>query len=289
MFDDIVKHRVELEKLKNGIASKVIKTFAETYPTLKPYLLDISTANQESVIAQIMAQLDQRMGLIQTDLSSQAVDVLKYESQFQAALLAKFSVPGSFQSATVGEGLAQTLVFNSHMAGDLFNDAWRKIDTSLKMEMASKIRLGVVNGLTGNQVAAEVKDKFIAFSDNQLSSLSRTLIQNSVNLGAEETYKSNDIEYIQYCAILDSRTTQICRNLNGKIFKTGEGPRPPQHYNCRSFTIPVDSPDGIKTDATYNDFYERQDAKEGLSSLQKDRFETNQKTSLDTLKNKLGE
>jgi len=38
---------------------------------------------------------------------------------------------------------------------------------------------------------------------------------------------------------LDSRTSAICRSLDGKEFKYGDGPLPPVHFNCRSTTIPI--------------------------------------------------
>lgn len=47
-----------------------------------------------------------------------------------------------------------------------------------------------------------------------------------------------DMKY-RYVAVLDERTTQLCRSLDGQIFVVGKGPMPPQHYNCRSTTMPV--------------------------------------------------
>ncbi len=45
----------------------------------------------------------------------------------------------------------------------------------------------------------------------------------------------------RYSAIMDSRTTPICRELHGRIFKKGEikGFLPPNHFNCRSTLIPI--------------------------------------------------
>lgn len=49
----------------------------------------------------------------------------------------------------------------------------------------------------------------------------------------------------KYVAVLDSHTTKICRSLNGKIFRIGEGPYPPIHFWCRStriFLFPGEDP-----------------------------------------------
>lgn len=37
-----------------------------------------------------------------------------------------------------------------------------------------------------------------------------------------------------YSAVLDSRTTPVCRSLDGNIYPIGEGPYPPVHFGCRS-------------------------------------------------------
>ena len=57
----------------------------------------------------------------------------------------------------------------------------------------------------------------------------------------EAVYSENEslVKGVQYVATLDTRTTDICADLDGQIFKVDEGPRPPQHINCRSTTVPV--------------------------------------------------
>jgi SPP1 gp7 family putative phage head morphogenesis protein len=48
---------------------------------------------------------------------------------------------------------------------------------------------------------------------------------------------------LRYSAILDDRTTHICRDLDDHVFKTGNPVwnemRPPNHYNCRSLLVPI--------------------------------------------------
>jgi len=48
---------------------------------------------------------------------------------------------------------------------------------------------------------------------------------------------------VMYSAILDDRTTEICRQLDGKVFLKNDPDvakiKPPNHYNCRSMLVPV--------------------------------------------------
>lgn len=41
----------------------------------------------------------------------------------------------------------------------------------------------------------------------------------------------------RWVSILDSKTSQICRSLDGQVFAFGQGPLPPAHVNCRSTII----------------------------------------------------
>lgn len=41
----------------------------------------------------------------------------------------------------------------------------------------------------------------------------------------------------RWVSILDSKTSQICRSLDGQVFIFGQGPIPPAHPNCRSTII----------------------------------------------------
>jgi SPP1 gp7 family putative phage head morphogenesis protein len=51
------------------------------------------------------------------------------------------------------------------------------------------------------------------------------------------------VEALEYSAILDDRTTEICSQLNGETFGIDDEVwstfRPPNHFNCRSILIPV--------------------------------------------------
>ena len=80
-----------------------------------------------------------------------------------------------------------------------------------------------------------------AIADNQIVALVRTSINQVANTTSQQVYEANqDItKKYRYVATLDTRTSAICRALDGKVFEYGKGPTPPQHFNCRSTTVPV--------------------------------------------------
>ncbi len=78
-------------------------------------------------------------------------------------------------------------------------------------------------------------------TDNQVMTLVRTSVNQVANAASQQVYEANqDItQKYRYVATLDARTSSICRALDGREFEYGKGPTPPQHFNCRSTTVPV--------------------------------------------------
>jgi SPP1 gp7 family putative phage head morphogenesis protein len=114
-----------------------------------------------------------------------------------------------------------------------------------------RLIFGEVATTTGQLRAAGVKSivasggELTAMADNQIMSLVRTSINQVANSASMAVYEANqDItKKYRYVATLDSRTSSICAALDGREFEYGRGPMPPQHFNCRSTTVPIIDPD----------------------------------------------
>ena len=85
-------------------------------------------------------------------------------------------------------------------------------------------------------------------ANNQISTIVRTSVNQVTNQASQAVYAANKkvAPKYEYVATLDSRTSPICRRLDGQIFKYNKGPTPPQHFNCRSTTVPVVDFDGLQ-------------------------------------------
>lgn len=78
----------------------------------------------------------------------------------------------------------------------------------------------------------------------QAATVVRTAVQQVASTARQVTYEENADVVIGYewLSTLDGKTSSICRALDGQTFKTGEGPLPPIHPNCRSSTVPTLDP-----------------------------------------------
>ena len=118
---------------------------------------------------------------------------------------------------------------------------WGGIAKSERMRIETAIRAGLDAGDTEEQIIRRVSKSF---------GLTRVHSESLVITGITSVYAQVDhsvymanAKYIrgyQYAAILDTRTTPECRRLDGKVFPVSDTIHlPPQHYRCRSTTIPV--------------------------------------------------
>ena len=87
-------------------------------------------------------------------------------------------------------------------------------------------------------------------ANNQIRTVVRTSINQVANAASMKAYEANqDItKKYRYTATLDSRTSPICRALDGTEHFYGKGPIPPQHFNCRSTTVPIIDYEGLGFD-----------------------------------------
>lgn len=155
--------------------------------------------------------------------------------------------------------------------GEVITKAFRGIAVDQAERFSQVVRQGLLTGettpsiakrLIGNlQFGEEAKTvrqlvaaggQATAVADNQIITLVRTSINQVANTASQQVYEANqDItKKYRYVATLDTRTSAICAALDGREFEYGRGPMPPQHFNCRSTTVPIIDPDILPPSTT---------------------------------------
>ena len=131
------------------------------------------------------------------------------------------------------------LIINS--AGT-YSEQIASISLSQQRRIKNVVKTGMAANLAVNKIAKNVGNS-IDLPSSQLKTLSRTAITETSSDISNATYKLNEdvLDGYQYVATLDSRTSLICGRLDGKVFRLDDkrGVRPPQHFNCRSTTVPI--------------------------------------------------
>jgi SPP1 gp7 family putative phage head morphogenesis protein len=110
---------------------------------------------------------------------------------------------------------------------------------SIAKRLVGNLQFGEEAKTVGQLIAAG--GQATAIADNQVLALIRTSVNQMANSASQQVYEANqDItQRYRYVATLDTRTSSICRALDGQEFEYGKGPLPPQHFNCRSTTVAI--------------------------------------------------
>lgn len=167
---------------------------------------------------------------------------------------------GKFE-LTARQGAMQTLP-----NGQTVEKAFRGIAERQKDALARHIRQGVFSGESTAEIArrmvgrlefgqkgsvrqiAAAGGEFTKLANYQVQTIVRTSVNQVQNQASQAVYAANSkvAPKYEYVATLDSRTSPICRRLDGQEFAYNKGPTPPQHFNCRSTTVPVVDFDGLQ-------------------------------------------
>ena len=188
-----------------------------------------------------------------------AINVVSLSDNLQAAVA---GAPQTFQ-LTAAQGTTITLP-----NGKVLEKSFRGLAESQADLFAKTVRNGLLTGESADQIARQLKGRLrfgqpgslrqiaqaggqvTAAANHQVNAMVRTSINQVANEASQQVYKANQdvTRRYRYVATLDSKTSAICRALDGQEFDYGKGPTPPQHFNCRSTTVPVIDYSGLGID-----------------------------------------
>ena len=128
-------------------------------------------------------------------------------------------------------------------AGKMFSDRiWDNKDALVK-HIKQNLTASIIRGDSIQKMSRQLK-KDLNVLYYQAERLVRTETNYAMNQGHLKGYAdSGVVEKYEFLAAIDSRTSKLCKNQNGKVYKLSEATvgvnYPPVHCNCRSTVIPV--------------------------------------------------
>ncbi|WP_129599529.1 minor capsid protein [Anaerophilus nitritogenes] len=147
-------------------------------------------------------------------------------------------------------------ILNYNVEGLNFSERIWFNNVKLQQNMVGTIRNGLQNGYSIDRMAKSIKDT-MQISKNNAMRLIRTESAGVWYRGQKQVYKDHKIKKLVLIATLDSRTSNICRERDGKVYIAGEEPALPFHPNCRS---------------TYAAYFENQQIKSRLDNQTKQKI-----------------
>jgi len=229
----MIFHQILLDGQAIRIAETLGKLINKLFPELR-----LTASQEDKVTRSIIPKLNKRIDTSFEDMEALLIKelepLLEYESEFQADILKE----GGFPAKEIAAAAILALMLKKEVRGETLENSVKSIKVNLKNEVKRSLRVAIAEGASTEDINLIMKNA-VSKASGRTKNLTKTIVNSATNDVAEELYKKNGIKFVRYTAVLDGATTDICRELNNQIFPIGSGPRPPQHYNCRSFIVPV--------------------------------------------------
>jgi SPP1 gp7 family putative phage head morphogenesis protein len=257
LLDAETLHQVRLERLKNGIARRMIailnrsdaRLFAELQIQLeKMPASEFSVRRLDSLLKSVREINSAAFAELNESLDGELKALTAYEAGFQERTI-KAAIPVEIALATVTPEVVYTAAMARPFQGVLLKDVLKNVEADKAIRIRNSLRMGYLEGKTIAQMVKEIKGtKQLGYKDgllnpnrNNVEAIVRTATAHFASFTQQSYFEANSdiIKGEQYLAVLDSRTTPLCQSLSGKVYQIGKGPYPPQHWNCRSVRIPI--------------------------------------------------
>lgn len=258
-FDALVRHQVLLMRLSAGLRKKVDGLLDATEADLVKEIKRRLKRSTDGLTPQTLRQLQLLERSIRatrlkawsevTDLWIKEMrDLAKAEPALVSGLI-QTTAPVTLNLLLPPVERLTALVTHMPFEGKTMRQWAKGVREADLNRILQQIKIGVVQGEPTDQIARRIVGTVRARGTNGVTEISRrnaaaitrTAINAFANAARAEVFGLNSDLFSEevYAATLDSRTTPICRSLDGQRFKVGEGPRPPMHFNCRSIRVAV--------------------------------------------------
>ena len=240
VYSRMLKHRALLTLYEKRLDTEINKILKSHKIRLQRIIALSGTANINALTRKVNTEIRKTYKKIYKEGISELNVLAGVSARFYKSIFTK-----ALTNIYKAKGVKDTLKVNDLIIRS--NGTYSQQLASISILEQRRIKGIVKNGMTQNKaminIAQDVGRSGLAASTVQLKTLTRTAITETSNFVSNATYKLNDdvVQGYQYVATLDSRTSLICGRLDGKVYSLDNknAPQPPQHFNCRSTTIPV--------------------------------------------------
>lgn len=252
---DFVKEAKDLDIIENNTINNLASLMKSSKDALKSTIIkkeiiknaDIAEVNKLQLKNKGEMKRVLQLGL--NDIYSYAVSGAKNEvkeltkrQNFAKAKITDLQVTNK-QAQKLAEELIDTQSFQSigTISDELLNKTKQKVISGIQLGKNEREIMQDID-IIFNEVTQGSAKNNMAINPSRLQVIVRTNATNINNLARKQVASDPDIKgfvwAMEYSAILDDRTTDICQSLDGKIIPI-DSPEidyvsPPLHFNCRS-------------------------------------------------------
>lgn len=191
----------------------------------------------EQLQAQIYAKVKEVYSQEQKTHTACYSDVLN-DSYYKTIYDAQMGTGYDFTFSTLDDNLVESVLSERWSGKNYSQRIWGNTDI-LAQSVSEIIGGALLSGQSIQKTSRQIRERFDV-AKYYADRLVRTECNHFHNQADAMAYEEMDVEKYVFIAVLDTRTSTICQNLDNKVFElkkrhVGEN-YPPMHPNCRSTT-----------------------------------------------------
>jgi len=255
----LLVHQIGLMRLSGSIRNEVIRIIDDTEPALEEAIQRVLSKSRGLSSPADVRRLRNLMAEVRTI----RLDAMAASSQVWSRRLTELAlaeprhVDGALKTVSLTQ-LTTTLPTSANLrsivrvgslegrtlgqwASQLVGADLRRIEAQIRIGLVQGEDVAAITRRVVGTSAMQSRDGVLGTTRREVGSITRTVVNAVANAAKRLFYVGNSDLFSSelYVATLDSRTTPICRALDGKTFPVGEGPIPPLHHQCRSLRVAV--------------------------------------------------
>ena len=233
---DIVKYVKEIERLKKNNPVEFRKLSVE--------LETLAYRSRISRLDSLKAGIDYELIQAGEKINNKVTDTL---TEVYKDTYASLTEDLHFKKGVISSSVVKKALENEWSGANYSSRIWSNTD-NLAKAIKNEVVIGLNKGLNYRTMSQNIAKKFETSYKNA-ERLVRTETNHIQNQATLMGYTDAGVVKYQFLAVLDSRTSHTCSELNGEVFKTEDATEgenyPPMHPHCRSTTVPYEYADTV--------------------------------------------
>lgn len=234
---EIRRIKKTLDTLEAGFVKRTQQLFDSIIPEMQPYVEDaLRTGNVDSFELPGRKRYLVLFKRYLQELYAQGMTLADLELEAKRAKFDQHPSPAPIIPTGAMDWIDG---WTSHFGDDYYGNATQDVVRVLKQ--------GLGEGWSTEHTMDELSNylKGPGYNKRRLEVIARTNATSAFNQGRLETFRQagDFVKFVQFLAILDSRTTDICESRNGRLLRLNSpelaANTPPLHFQCRSMLSPV--------------------------------------------------
>ena len=231
---DIEKYVKEIERLK--------KTNPVEFRKLSVELETLAYRSRISRLDSLKAGIDYELIQAGEKINNKVADTL---TEVYKDTYTSLTEDLNFKKGVISSSVVKKALENDWSGANYSSRIWSNTD-NLAKAIKNEVIIGLNKGLNYRTMSQNIAKKFETSYKNA-ERLVRTETNHIQNQATLMGYMDAGVVKYQFLAVLDSRTSHTCSDLNGEVFKTEDATEgenyPPMHPHCRSTTVPYEYAD----------------------------------------------